>query len=144
MSYSGTATDDSRCCPAAAACQHEGLDLFRRLGDQLGQSWALSGLADMHLATGDYPAALELALAAGTDTETVFTKLVSLLGSGKQEALQVLSALGWRAVEVANAKPVWRRDKEKREPRRRDRPRKSEPLPDPTSPFARLAVLRTR
>jgi ATP-dependent RNA helicase SUPV3L1/SUV3 len=87
---------------------------------------------------------LEQALAAGTDTETVFTKLVSLLGSGKQEALQVLSALGWRAVEVANAKPVWRRDKEKREPRRRDRPRKSEPPPDPSSPFARLAALRTR
>jgi ATP-dependent RNA helicase SUPV3L1/SUV3 len=87
---------------------------------------------------------LEQALAAGTDTETVFTKLVSLLGSGKQEALQVLSALGWRPVEVANAKPVWRRDKEKREPRRRDRPRKSEPPPDPSSPFARLAVLRTR
>ena len=42
------------------------------------------------------------------------TKLVSLLGSGKDEARAVLAALGWRAVEVADAKPVWRRAKEKR------------------------------
>jgi ATP-dependent RNA helicase SUPV3L1/SUV3 len=79
---------------------------------------------------------LERSLATGTDAETVLTKLVSLLGSGKDEAREVLAAMGWRMVEVADAKPVWRRAKEKREPRRHDRPKKPEPPPDPNSPFA--------
>ena len=81
---------------------------------------------------------------SGTDAETLFTKLVSLLGSGKEEARAVLGALGWRAVEVAGAKPVWRRTREKPESRRRERPHKPEPPPDPNSPFAGLAVLRSR
>jgi ATP-dependent RNA helicase SUPV3L1/SUV3 len=85
---------------------------------------------------------LEQALSAGTDAETVSTKLVSLLGSSKEEASQVLAALGWRMVAVADAKPVWRRSKEKT--RRREEPRKSEPPPDPNSPFAGLAALRIR
>jgi hypothetical protein len=63
---------------------------------------------------------------------------VSLLGSGKEEAGQVLTALGWRTVAVADAKPVWRRTKEKQQ--HRDKPRK----PDPHSPFAGLAALRLR
>jgi ATP-dependent RNA helicase SUPV3L1/SUV3 len=87
---------------------------------------------------------LEQALATGTDAEALLTKLVSLLGSGKEEARSVLTALGWRAVEVADAKPVWRRSKEKREPRRHDKPKKPEPPLDPHSPFAGLAVLRSR
>ena len=87
---------------------------------------------------------LEQALAKGTDAETLFTKLVSLLGSGKDEARAVLGALGWGAVEVAGAKPVWRRARETLEPRRRDRPHKPERRPDPNSPFAGLAVLRLR
>jgi ATP-dependent RNA helicase SUPV3L1/SUV3 len=86
---------------------------------------------------------LEQALATGTDAETLLTKLVSLLGSGRDDARAVLTALGWRAVEVADAKPVWRRQKEKREPRR-DRPKKPEPPTNPNSPFAGLAVLRSR
>jgi ATP-dependent RNA helicase SUPV3L1/SUV3 len=85
---------------------------------------------------------LEQALSAGTDAETVLTKLVSLLGSSKEEAGQVLAALGWRTVAVADAKPVWRRTKEKQQ--RRDQPRKPEPPPDPHSPFAGLAALRLR
>jgi len=87
---------------------------------------------------------LEQALATGTDADTLLTKLVSLLGSGKDEARSVLMALGWRAVEVAGANPVWRRMKEKREPRRHDKPKKPEPPLDPNSPFAGLAVLRSR
>jgi hypothetical protein len=87
---------------------------------------------------------LEQALATGTDADTLLTKLVSLLGSGKDEARSVLTALGWRAVEVAGANPVWRRMKEKREPRRHDKPKKPESRPDPNSPFAGLAVLRSR
>jgi hypothetical protein len=87
---------------------------------------------------------LEKALSAGTDAETLLTKLVSLLGSGKEEARAVLAALGWRMVEVADAKPVWRRTKEKR--RRPDpaKPRPREIPVDPLSPFAGLAALRLR
>ena len=81
---------------------------------------------------------LEQALSSGTDAETVSTKLVSLLGCGRDEAALVLAALGWRTVAVADAKPVWRRAREK--PRPRDKPRK----PDPHSPFAGLAALRLR
>jgi hypothetical protein len=87
---------------------------------------------------------LEQALATGTDAETLLTRLVSLLGSSKDEARAVLAALGWRAVEVEGAKPVWRRMKEKREPRRHDKAKKPEPPPDPNSPFAALASLRSR
>jgi ATP-dependent RNA helicase SUPV3L1/SUV3 len=87
---------------------------------------------------------LEQALATGTDADTLLTRLVSLLGSSKDEARAVLAALGWRAVEVEDAKPVWRRSKEKREPRRHDKAKKPEPPPDPNSPFAALASLRSR
>ncbi len=87
---------------------------------------------------------LEQALSAGTDAESVLTKLVSLLGSGKEEARAVLAALGWREVGVADAKPVWRRKAEKR--RRPDHvkaPKPETPV-DPHSPFAGLAALRIR
>jgi len=87
---------------------------------------------------------LEQALATGTDAETLLTKLVSLLGSGKDEARAVLAALGWRAVNVADSNPVWRRATVKRQPRRHGKPGKPELPPDPSSPFAGLAVLRTR
>ncbi|HYS46085.1 MAG TPA: hypothetical protein VEM35_06585, partial [Rhizomicrobium sp.] len=86
---------------------------------------------------------LEKALSAGTDAETLLTRLVSLLGSGKEEAGEVLAALGWRTIEVAGARPVWRRTRE-RPPRLPLKPRKVEPAPDPNSPFAGLAALRIR
>ena len=89
---------------------------------------------------------LEKALASGSDAESLQTQIVSLLGSGKDEARSVLAALGWESVEVAGAKPVWRRMKEK-QPRRHDtraKPKKPEPPPDPNSPFAGLAALRLR
>ncbi len=85
---------------------------------------------------------LEQALATGIDADTLLTKLVSLLGSSKDEARAVLTALGWRAVDVAGAKPVWRRTKEGRRSHHRDNPHKEETPPD--SPFAGLAVLRAR
>jgi ATP-dependent RNA helicase SUPV3L1/SUV3 len=88
---------------------------------------------------------LEKALASGSDAEAVQGQVVSLLGSSKDEARSVLAALGWQMVEVAGAKPVWRRMREK-QPRRQDRakPMKPEPPPDPNSPFAGLAALRLR
>src|ERR1700735_3229062 len=42
---------------SAAASQRQALDLFRRLGDQLGQAWALDELDAVQLLTGNHPAA---------------------------------------------------------------------------------------
>ncbi|HVZ28360.1 MAG TPA: hypothetical protein VG798_06855, partial [Rhizomicrobium sp.] len=85
---------------------------------------------------------LEKALSSGSDAETLLGRIVSLLGSGKEEARNVLAALGWKSVEVANAAPVFRRAREK--PARRDKPKKPERPVDPDSPFARLAVLKVK
>jgi ATP-dependent RNA helicase SUPV3L1/SUV3 len=88
---------------------------------------------------------LEKALASGTDAETLLTRIVSLLGASKDETRAVLTALGWKAVEVAGARPVWRRAREKSKPRaERHKPKKPAPPPDPNSPFAALAALRSR
>jgi hypothetical protein len=87
---------------------------------------------------------LEKALSSGTDAETLLTKLVSLLGTGKGEARAVLTALGWRAIDVAGALPVWRRAREKIRRTEKARARKPEPPPDPHSPFAGLAALKVR
>jgi ATP-dependent RNA helicase SUPV3L1/SUV3 len=85
---------------------------------------------------------LEQALASGSDAESLLTRIVSLLGAGREEARAVLAALGWREVAVADAKPVWRRSKDKgRHPRKEQR--QEEPV-NPHSPFAGLAALRTR
>jgi len=85
---------------------------------------------------------LEKALSSGAEAETLLTKLVSLLGSSKDEARAILAALGWRVVEVAGANPVWRRAAEK--PRRVERAKTREPGANPHSPFAGLAALRIR
>ena len=44
--------------PAAIAREEQALALFRRLGDRLGQTWALDVLGRLQHLTGDYPAAL--------------------------------------------------------------------------------------
>jgi ATP-dependent RNA helicase SUPV3L1/SUV3 len=85
---------------------------------------------------------LEKALSSGADAETLLTKIVSLLGSSKDEARAVLAALGWRVTDVAGANPVWRRAKEK--PRRAERAAARKTEPPVHSPFAGLAALRIR
>ena len=85
---------------------------------------------------------LEKALSSGTDAETLLTKIVSLLGAGKDEARAVLTALGWTSVEVAGALPVWRRARPKPVPRAEPKKARKPPPPDPNSPFAALAALR--
>jgi len=89
---------------------------------------------------------LEKGLSSGESAEALLNRIVSLLGAGKDEARAVLTALGWRTVEVQGAQPVWRRMTEKRAaaPRGHEKPRKPEPPPDPHSPFARLAALKAR
>jgi hypothetical protein len=85
---------------------------------------------------------LEKSLSSGAEAENLLTKLVSLLGSGNDEARAVLTGLGWRTVEVAGAKPVWRRTKEKRQ--RPDHAKPAQAPVNPHSPFAGLAALRIR
>ncbi len=83
--------------------------------------------------------ALDKATISGADAATLLPRLVSLLGTGNDEAKTVLAALGWRLVEVADAPSVWRRLK-KKETRRRtpDKP------PPENSPFAGLKELLVR
>ena len=50
--------------PAALADEQQALELFRRLGDRLGQAWALDELGLLHQVTGDYPAAAASSAAA--------------------------------------------------------------------------------
>ena len=85
---------------------------------------------------------LEKAAAEGTGADTVLPKLVSLLGSDNESLPGILTALGWRSVEVsdsgAGAPRVWRRELGRsRHRRRHEKP--SEIIPD--SPFAELAGL---
>ena len=79
---------------------------------------------------------LDKATITGADADTLLLKLVSLLGTGKDEAGAVLAALGWRQVEVAGAPSVWRKARQ-RHPRRRH----LEKPPPKDSPFAGLKEL---
>jgi ATP-dependent RNA helicase SUPV3L1/SUV3 len=78
---------------------------------------------------------LDKAAISGADAGALLPKLVSLLGTGNDEARQVLAALGWRQVEVKDASPVWRRAKEKRRRLEQQKP------PPGNSPFAGLKEL---
>jgi ATP-dependent RNA helicase SUPV3L1/SUV3 len=80
---------------------------------------------------------LDQAAMNGADAATILPKLVSLLGTGNDEAKAVLAALGWRLIEVTDASPVWRKRKEK--------PRKAPPAQSrPHSPFAGLKELMVK
>ena len=82
---------------------------------------------------------LEKATISGADAAALLPKLVSLLGTGNDEARNVLTALGWRLVEVTDAPSVWRKAKEKR-PKRPQ----AEKQPPIDSPFAGLKELIAR
>jgi len=82
---------------------------------------------------------LDRATLSGADAATILPKLVSLLGTGNDEAKAVLAALGWRLIEVTDAPPVWRKRKEKS---RRIAPVQNRPLKD--SPFAGLKELMVK
>jgi ATP-dependent RNA helicase SUPV3L1/SUV3 len=82
---------------------------------------------------------LDQATISGADADSLLPRLVSLLGTGNDEAKTVLDALGWRLVEVTDASPVWRR--------RRDKPHKAVPVknqPPKNSPFAGLKELMAK
>ncbi len=82
---------------------------------------------------------LEKALTSGADAETLLTRIVSFLGSSREEAQAVLAKLGWKQAEVKDAAPVYRKA-----PQKRERPKQRETLVDPNSPFAQLAALKRR
>ena len=63
--------------------------------------------------------ALDQAAREGADAQGLLPKLVSLMGTGNDEAKLVLQDLGWRLVEVAGALPVWRRPRQKHAKSRR-------------------------
>jgi ATP-dependent RNA helicase SUPV3L1/SUV3 len=79
---------------------------------------------------------LDKAAISGADAASLLPRLVSLLGTGNEEAKAVLAALGWRLTEVTDKAPVWRKAREK-QPRRRAQ----EKAPPPDSPFAGLKEL---
>jgi ATP-dependent RNA helicase SUPV3L1/SUV3 len=82
---------------------------------------------------------LDQALASGAQADAILTRIVSFLGSSKEEAQAVLTALGWKQAEVKDAQPVWRKAHQKR-----DKPKPNETPPDPNSPFASLAALKVK
>jgi ATP-dependent RNA helicase SUPV3L1/SUV3 len=82
---------------------------------------------------------LEKALASGDGAEAILTRIVSFLGSSREEAQAVLAKLGWKQAAVKDAQPVYRKAHQKRE-----RPARPEPPPDPHSPFAQLAALKAK
>ena len=82
---------------------------------------------------------LEKALASGADAEALLTRIVSFLGSSREEVQAVLAKLGWKQAVVKDAAPVYRKA-----PQKRDKPARAEPPPDPNSPFAQLAALKRR
>jgi ATP-dependent RNA helicase SUPV3L1/SUV3 len=85
---------------------------------------------------------LEQALIDGATAEALTPKLVSLLGCGNDELKEVLSALGWQALDVADGKQVWRRGPAPRVRRQRKQPHEDKtPKINPDSPFAALAEL---
>ncbi len=79
---------------------------------------------------------LDRAAISGADAATLLPKLVSLLGTGNDDAKAVLAALGWRLVNVTDAPPVWRKRKVK--PRRLP---SAKIRPPNDSPFAGLKEL---
>ena len=82
---------------------------------------------------------LEKALASGAEAETLLTRIVSFLGSSKEEAQAVLATLGWKQADVKDSAPVWRKA-----PQKREKPAPREVPVDPLSPFAALAALKHR
>ncbi len=83
---------------------------------------------------------LEKALVDGSTADMLMPKLVSLLGCGNDELKDVLGALGWQAVDVADGKQVWRRGPTPPS-RRQKNLREQKIIVNPDSPFASLAEL---
>ena len=83
---------------------------FRKFADRAIRLDMLERLEDV----------LEQALIGGETSDVLLPKLVSLLGCGNDELKEVLAALGWQEMDVADGKTVWRREQPK--PARRPRP----------------------
>ncbi len=88
---------------------------------------------------------LEQALIGGETSDILLPKLVSLLGCGNEELKEVLAALNWQAMDVADGKQVWRRGvaatvRRQKKPRE-EKAQKPQITVNPDSPFASLADL---
>jgi ATP-dependent RNA helicase SUPV3L1/SUV3 len=95
---------------------------------------------------------LEKAATSGATADALLPKLVSLLGCGNDEMKEILSTLGWNAIEVAEgetgARTVWRRapTRARRREQKREKPaeRKAKPVERATPTAASLADLAAR
>lgn len=90
---------------------------------------------------------LEKALVEGSTADELTPKLVSLLGCGNDQLKELLEALCWLAMEVADGKHVWRRGvpkpirRQRKQPREKKEPQEPQITVNPDSPFASLAGL---
>jgi ATP-dependent RNA helicase SUPV3L1/SUV3 len=86
---------------------------------------------------------LEQALKDGSTADVLTPKLVSLLGCGNDELVDVLSALGWHQTEVSGDPPkaVWRRGAPPHRKHQRRAQHEHKITVNPDSPFASLAEL---
>jgi ATP-dependent RNA helicase SUPV3L1/SUV3 len=92
---------------------------------------------------------LEKGTASGATADVLMPKLVSLLGCGNDELKAILSALGWRVMEVADAgagaHTVWRRAPARPRQPKREKPVERKAKPSPAAPSAAsLAELAAR
>ena len=92
---------------------------------------------------------LEKGAASGATADVLMPKLVSLLGCGNDEMKAILSALGWRVMEVADAgagvRTVWRRAPARQRQPKREKPAERKAKPSPATPSAAsLAELAAR
>ena len=92
---------------------------------------------------------LEKGAASGATAEVLMPKLVSLLGCGNDEMKEILSALGWRVMEVSDAgagvRTVWRRAPARHRQPKREKPAERKAKPSPATPSAAsLAELAAR
>ena len=88
---------------------------------------------------------LEKGAAGGSQSASIFPRLVSLLGCSNDELKDVLERLGWRVIDVSDngqgASKVWRKVRERQSRRRNDRTATTNNEGHADSPFAELAVL---
>jgi len=91
---------------------------------------------------------LERGVIEAIAADTLFPRLVSLLGCDRDTLERVLHELGWKVMEIANAEAqpmtVWRHKRMRQRPAKRGPPQPREVPVNPDSPFASLAQLKTR
>ena len=97
--------------PAALTGEQQALGLFRRLGDRLGQAWALDELGLVHQLAGDYPAATAclaeaLGLVRDLGDRHGLSKALNSLGELSLRTSAAVAAQGQHAEALAIAREL--------------------------------------